>query len=81
MQRSRPSISQSRRRRVFWRVFEVKYYEYILFRRVPELQPEGGCMRSPGRRSPPRAPKHTLTGEMPHQLRWEWHALIGWGGF
>jgi len=30
---------------VFWRVFEVKYYEYILFRRVPELQPEGGCMR------------------------------------
>src|SRR6516164_4165983 len=52
MQRSRPSISQSRRRRVLWRVFEVKYYEYILFRRVPELQPEGGCMRSPGRRSP-----------------------------
>ncbi|HTG51870.1 MAG TPA: hypothetical protein VMA33_03330 [Candidatus Tectomicrobia bacterium] len=35
----------------------------------------------PAAARPPRAPKHTLTGEMPHQLRWEWHALIGWGGF
>lgn len=30
-------------------------------------------------RSPART--HTLNGGMPHQLRWEWRALIGWGGF
>jgi hypothetical protein len=34
MQRSRLSISQSRRRSILWRVFEVKYLQYIAFKIV-----------------------------------------------
>ena len=35
MQRSRLSISQSRRRSVLWRIFEVKYIQYIALKIVP----------------------------------------------
>ena len=35
MQRSRLSISQSRRRCVLWRIFEVKFIQYIAFKIVP----------------------------------------------